>query len=117
MSPRIDDVRGLWRRTIYRRGNDAPPVSTGVSWLQGPQFFADIRQPVGRVSFAQVTCLRDLNTGQLAWLALQDAFAGKLELNGTEAWWRRAIDLQPAGPFADRARLEQSGDVIDEYGT
>jgi hypothetical protein len=117
MSRGVDDVRGLWHRTIYRRGNDAPDVSTDVFWLQGPQFFADIRQPVELVSFAHVGCLRDLNTDHLAWLALQDAFAGRLELNGAEAWWRRAIDLQPEGPFADRARLKQTGDMIEEYGT
>jgi hypothetical protein len=53
----------------------------------------------------------------LAWLARQEAFAGALELNGNLAWWRRAIDLHPQGPFEDRARLQQSSDVIDEFGT
>jgi hypothetical protein len=117
MSPGVEDVRGLWRRTIYRRGKDAPDGSTDVFWLQGPRFFADIRQPVEHASFAHVGCLRDLNADHLAWLALQDAFAGKLELDGAQAWWRRAIDLQPEGPFADRARLRQRGDMIEEYGT
>jgi hypothetical protein len=117
VSARIDDVRGLWRRTIYRRGNDVPDCSTDVFWLQGPHFFADIRQPVEHTSFGHVGCLRDLNADHLAWLALQEAFAGKLELNGTVAWWRRSIDLQPEGPFADRARLQQTGDMLDEYGT
>lgn len=116
MTARLDDVRGLWRRTLFRRGNDAPDCSAEVFWLQGPHFFADIRQPVERMSFAGVTCLRDLNADHLAWLASQQAFAGRLELDGTLAWWRRSIDLQPEGPFADRARLEQTGGVLDEYG-
>jgi hypothetical protein len=113
----IEDVRGLWRRTIYRRADAMLDTSTEVYWLQGPRYFADIRQPVERISFAGVRCLRDLGDAQLAWLALQDAFAGNLQLNGALAWWRRSIDLQPQGPFEDRARLSQTGDVLDEYGT
>jgi len=116
MSADVGDVRGLWRRTIYRRGNEAPDASTDVHWMQGPRFFADIRQPVERASFVRVGCLRDLEPEHLAWLALQEAFAGELELEGNLAWWRRAIDLEPQGPFEDRARLQQTGDVIDEYG-
>ncbi len=117
MSADVGDVRGLWRRTLYRRGNEAPDASTEVYWMQGPRFFADIRQPVEPISFARVGCLRDLEPGQLAWLALQEAFAGALELEGDLAWWRRAMDLKPQGPIEDRARLRQTGDVIDEYGT
>ncbi|MDP8984219.1 MAG: hypothetical protein M3N97_04125 [Pseudomonadota bacterium] len=113
----IADVRGLWRRTLYRRGDDPPDCSAEVFWLQGPAFFADIRQPMQRMSFAGVNCLRALGADHLAWLAAQQAFAGRLELEGTRAWWRRSIDLQPQSPFADRARLEQSGDILDEYGT
>jgi hypothetical protein len=107
----------LWRRTIYRRGNEAPDASFDVRWMQGPRFFADIRQPAEPASFKGVRCLRDLGRGHLAWLARQEAFAGALELNGNLAWWRRAIDLHPQGPFEDRARLQQSSDVIDEFGT
>ena len=117
MSADVGDVRGLWRRTIYRRGNEAPDASTDVHWMQGPRFFADIRQPVEGASFGRVSCLRDLGPEHLAWLALQEAFAGELELEGNLAWWRRAIDLKPQGPFEDRARLQQAGDVLDEYGT
>lgn len=117
MSANVGDVRGLWRRTLYRRGNEAPDASTDVYWMQGPRFFADIRQPVEPISFARVGCLRDLEPEQLAWLALQEAFAGALELESDLAWWRRVMDFKPQGPFEDRARLRQTGDVIDEYGT
>jgi hypothetical protein len=92
-------------------------TSTEVYWLQGPRYFADIRQPVERISFTGIRCLRDLNNAQLAWLALQEAFAGNLQLDGALAWWRRSIDMQPRGPFEDRARLSQAGDILDEYGT
>lgn len=110
-------MRGLWHRTVYRCANEVLDTSTEVFWLQGPRIFADIRQPVKRASFAGVSCLRDLNADHLAWLGLQNAFAGTLELNGTVAWWQRTIDLQPQGPFEDRARLQQTNDVLDEYGT
>ena len=110
-------MRGLWRRTIYRRGNEEHSASTDVFWLQGPGFFADIRQPVERASFSHVGCLRDLNINDLASLALQEAFAGRLILDRDAAWWRRVIDLQPQGAFEDRARLSQTGNVLEEYGT
>jgi hypothetical protein len=117
LSAPVDDVRGLWRRTIYRRGNEERDGSTEVFWLQGPRFFADIRQPMERASFPHVGCLRDLNTNHLTLLASQEAFAGRLELSGDAAWWRRTIDLQPQGAFEDRARLLQAGNVLEEYGT
>jgi hypothetical protein len=117
LSAPVDDVRGLWRRTIYRRGNEEHDGSTEVFWLQGPRFFADIRQPKERASFPHVGCLRDLNANHLASLALQEAFAGRLEVNGDAAWWRRSIDLHPQGAFEDRARLLQTGNVLEEYGT
>jgi hypothetical protein len=113
----VGDVRGLWRRTLYRRADEVLDSSTEVHWLQGPRYFADIRQPVERISFAGVGCLRDLDNAHLAWLAQQEAFAGDLQLDGTLAWWQRSIDMQPQGPFEDRARLSQDGDVLDEYGT
>jgi len=113
----VGDVRGLWRRTIYRRADEVLDTSTEVYWLQGPRYFADIRQPVEPISFAGVGCLRDLDDLHLSWLALQEAFAGNLQLDGALAWWQRSIDMQPQGPFEDRARLSQAGDVLDEYGT
>jgi hypothetical protein len=116
-SAAVGDVRGLWRRTIYRRADQVLDTSTEVCWLQGPRYFADIRQPVERISFAGAGCLRDLDDAHLAWLASQEAFAGNLQLAGALAWWQRSIDLQPQGRFEDRARLRQAGDVLDEYGT
>jgi hypothetical protein len=113
----VADIRGLWRRTIYRRAGQVLDLATEVYWLQGPRYFADIRQPAQRISFAGVGCLRDLDDAQLSWLALQEAFAGTLLLDGALAWWQRSIDIHPQGPFEDRARLSQTGDVLNEYGT
>lgn len=117
MSTGVDDVRGLWRRTVYRRADAVLDTSMEVFWLQGPRFFADIRQPVEPMSFAGVGCLRDLKAGHMAWLASQHAFAGNLEFDGALAYWQRTLDLQPPGPFEDRARLQQAGDSLDEYCT
>ena len=113
----VADIRGLWRRTIYRRADQVLDLSTEVHWLQGPRYFADIRQPAQQISFADVGCLRDLDDAQLSWLASQEAFAGTLQLDGALAWWQRSIDIHPQGPLEDRARLSQTGDVLDEYGT
>lgn len=117
MTACIHDLRGLWRRTILRLNDDLLDSSTEVFWLQGPYFFADIRQPINRPSFADVHCLRDLTVDHLAWLTLQEGFAGQLYLSGADAWWQRGIDFQPQSQFADRARLRQTGDILDEYGT
>jgi hypothetical protein len=113
----VADLCGLWRRSIYRRADGALDTSTEVHWLQGPRYFADIRQPLGPISFAGVKCLRDLDNAHIAWLALQQAFAGTLLLDGERAWWQRSIDMHPQAVFEDRARLQQSGDVLDEFGT
>lgn len=113
----VDDVRGLWKRSVYRRADGVIDTSTEVFWLQGPHFFADMRQPIERVSFACVGCLRDLDAGQVSWLALQNGFAGNLQLDGAAAWWHRTIDMQPTGPFADRGLLQLTGEVLEEYGT
>ncbi len=113
----VDDVRGLWKRTVYRRVDGVIDTSAEVFWLQGPHFFVDIRQPIERRSFVGVGCLRDLDDGHLSWLALQNAFAGTLELDGAAAWWHRTIDMQPTGPLQDRARLQQTGEVLEEFGT
>lgn len=113
----IEDLCGLWQRTLYRRADQVFDTATEVYWLQGPHYFADIRQPVEPISFAGVGCLRDLDDPHLAWLVLQQAFAGHLQLDGGVAWWHRSIDMQPPGLFADRARLSQAGDLLDEFGT
>ncbi len=117
MTPGIVDLHGLWRRTVLRRDDEVLDSGSEVFWLQGPHFFADIRQPRDRPSFTQIHCLRDLSAEPLAWLALQEGFAGRLCLRGAEAWWQRDIDFQPQGGFPDRARLRQAGDILDEYGT
>jgi hypothetical protein len=110
------DVRGLWERTVFRRSDDTIDASSEVFWLQGPTFFADLRQPVDRPSFDGVAGLRDLRVDHFPWLAAQNAFAGTLELDGTAAWWHRTIDMQPPGALEDRARLQRIGEGLDEYG-
>ncbi len=111
------DLQGLWRRALLQRNGKAEEVSTVALWLQGPRFFADLRQPLSRPSFGGVACLRDLNREHTAWLARQEAFAGSLELDDGIALWNRAIDLQPRTAIPDRARVRLRGDVLDEYGT
>jgi hypothetical protein len=114
---RQEDLRGLWRRTVYRRAGEEPDCSMEVFWLQGPRFFSDLRQPVKCPSFEGVACLRDLTEDHLVWLARQEAFAGRLELGVATAHWHRGIDLQPPGQFPDRAQVHLIGDTLDEYGT
>jgi hypothetical protein len=115
--PSVDTLRGLWRRTLLERPDEPPDVSSTVLWLQGPRFFVDLRLPVGRPDFTTISCLRHLQAPQLKWLAGQQGFAGRLRLDGDLAWWRRGIDFQPRTDIADRARLQLSGEILEERGT
>ena len=113
----IDDLRGVWRRILLQRPGVEADRSSRVYWLQGDRFFADLRQPAGRPEFSGIRCLRQLQGPQIAWLALQEGFAGTFHLSDDVAEWHRAVDFQPATGIADRGRLRLEGDVLEERGT
>jgi hypothetical protein len=81
---------GLWRRSLLQ---DAQGVdtTTQVFWLQSGSLYADIRIPAHR----------DAVTG----IALQQGFAGALEVDGNVLTWRRWLDFQPPAAVADVGRM------------
>jgi hypothetical protein len=115
--PATDELRGLWRRTMYRRRWRRRERDIAVSWLQGPRLFADLRQPPGRPDFAGIRCLRQLDDAHLDWMARQHGFAGSLTVRGGIAEWHRAVDFQPGDGVADRARIRLAGATLREDGT
>ena len=81
---------GLWRRRLLQdaQGTD---TRTQVYWLQSGSLYADIRIPADR----------DAGNG----VALQQGFAGALEVEGSTLTWRRWLDYQPPAAVADVGRM------------
>lgn len=112
----MSDMQGLWSRSLLVRPDATRDTTTWVAWLQGPTLFADLRQPTGRPSFAGVRALGDLNGEQIAWIAEQEGFAGRLEQDGEYFVWRRALDFQPPAATADSGRLFLDRNIMIEEG-
>ncbi len=112
----VADLRGLWFRSLISWPDGRRDETTFVAWLQGPNLYADLRQPAGRPDFSGIECLRDLAPRHLAWLARQEGFAGILERRSEHFIWQRMIDFQPAGPLPDAARLRFDGGILIEEG-
>jgi hypothetical protein len=112
----LTDMPGLWHRTLLVRADATRDITTWVAWLQGPTLFADLRQPAGRPSFVGVRALGGLSGEQVAWLAEQEGFAGRLEQDGEFFVWRRMLDFQPAASMPDSGRLYLDGPIMVEKG-
>lgn len=112
---RIFDLQGLWRRSLIVWPDGRRDDSTAVSWLQGPTFYADLRAPPDRPSFGGVSGRDDLTRDQVAWLATQEGFAGRIFFDGQFFEWQRVVDFQPESPHADAGRLWfDQGRMIEE---
>jgi hypothetical protein len=115
-SPALEVLPGLWTRSLIAWADGRRDTTTQVFWLQGPGFFADLRQPAGAPDFSRVRRLADIDDTQLEWMSKQDAFAGDLQFDGDVFEWERAINLQPPGDRADRGRLVFENGVLVERG-
>ncbi|MEX0840045.1 MAG: hypothetical protein WD034_10955 [Parvibaculum sp.] len=114
--PRLDNLTGLWRRSLILWPDGRRDDTSWVNWLQGPGLYLDLRQPAGRPDFAHVASLADLTPRDMGWLARQEGFAGELVHEGGWFEWRRDIDFQPEAIYSDRGRLRVEGDVMIEEG-
>lgn len=113
--PTIETLAGLWRRSLIAWPDGRRDTETWVNWMQGPSFYLDLRQPPGKPDFCGVNSLRQLDAGQLAWLAAQEGFAGELHFDGTYFEWRREIDFQPQAVYSDQGKLwYEDGMMIEE---
>ncbi|MFG1391486.1 hypothetical protein [Xanthobacter agilis] len=112
----IDQLGGLWRRSLIVQPDGRRDTTTEVYWLQGPEHYIDLRQPADRPSFAGVRALRDLTAPQIGWLARQDGFAGRLVKAGAFFEWQRHLDFQPPSALADAGRLWLEDGIMKEEG-
>jgi len=113
---RLDQLAGLWRRSLIRLPDGTEDRTTEVHWLQGMSRYADLRQPPGRPSFAGIACLRDCGPDHLAWMARQEGFAGRLVQAGAFFEWEREIDFQPPPSTPDAGRLWLEDGMMKEEG-
>ncbi|MCE9648485.1 MAG: hypothetical protein K8R18_02570 [Parvibaculum sp.] len=114
--PTIETVAGLWRRSLIAWPDGARDTETWVNWMQGPSFYLDLRQPVGKPDFHGISGLRELDAPQLEWLASQEGFAGELHHDGTYFEWRREIDFQPQAIYSDQGKLWYADGMMIEEG-
>ncbi len=111
----IGDVQGLWRRSLIHWPDGRRDVTTSVTWLQGPNDYADLRVPQQRPDFSGIAALNDLTREQMLFLASQEGFAGQLSFDGRFFEWHRHIDYQPKSAMADAGRLWfEDGRMIEE---
>ena len=105
MQPVPEHLVGLWRRLSVTTpvGTD---TTTEVYWLQTSSAYVDLRIPAGRPDFSGCRDYEDLNAEQLAWLATQQGFAGRLAVEEDVGSWHRDLDFQPPSPVADVGRFQ-----------
>jgi hypothetical protein len=114
--PSVEDLPGLWRRSLIAWPEGRRDVTTWVGWLQGATRYIDLRQPADRPDFAGIRGLRALDAEEVTWLAGQEGFAGTFGSDGTWFEWRREIDFQPKALYSDAGALRWEGDVLVEEG-
>ncbi|MDO8420922.1 MAG: hypothetical protein Q7S99_02065 [Parvibaculum sp.] len=114
--PMIDELAGLWRRSLIAWPDGPRDTATWVNWMQGPRVYLDLRQPAVKPDFHEVHGLRQLDRLQVAWMAEQEGFAGALHFDGTYFEWRREIDFQPQAIYSDEGKLWYDGDKMIEEG-
>ena len=108
-------LRGLWKREVLRRPDEADDRTTRVYWLQTERWHVDLRIPAERPDFSDIGCLEDCTDVQLAFIAGQEAFCGITRAEGETCTWCRLFDLKP-GTVLDVGRLEWAGDRLIEHG-
>ncbi|HEY2145843.1 MAG TPA: hypothetical protein VGH12_07230 [Steroidobacteraceae bacterium] len=112
----LGELQGVWRRSSIGWPDGRCDTETQVYWLQGPSFFADLRQPASMADFSHVRSLADLSHQDCLSLARQEGFAGHLTFDGRHFEWHRKIDFQPKGKQADVGSLRWQKNVLIEAG-
>lgn len=112
----IESLRGLWRRSLIFWSDGRRDTETDVAWLQGPSYYADLRQPAGRPDFQGVAGLRHMTEAHVAWAARQEGFAGQLRRDGVFFEWQRAVDFQPVSGQPDSGLLRIHDGILIEEG-
>jgi hypothetical protein len=115
-TPKVEDLRGLWRRSLITWPNGMRDETTQVRWLQGPCVYIDLRQPASLPVLSGRRGLSEISMEDCAALARQEGFAGRFGFDGRFFEWARHIDFQPKPLYADVGSLWWEGNVLVERG-
>jgi hypothetical protein len=116
MTPKVQDLKGLWRRSLIAWPNGVCDDTSTVRWLQGNEVYVDLRQPAVLPEFAGRRGLADLSIEDCRALAEQQGFAGRLTFDGECFEWAREIDFQPKQLHSDVGTLQWEGAMLVERG-
>lgn len=108
-APTVEDLCGVWVRRSLEWPDGRSDTTTRVTWLQGRQWFVDLRQPA-------VVTRTEVPHGATA--PSLEAFAGRLVQTRrapAEFTWQRTVDWSPESP-PDVGRLTWAGDTLVEEG-
>ncbi|OBI52155.1 hypothetical protein [Mycobacterium sp. E796] len=109
-APTVEDLCGLWVRRSLEWPDGRCDTTTHVTWLQGWQWFVDLRRPAAWPEAA-------VPAGAKRPAGLE-AFAGRLVQTcpaSAEFRWQRTVDWSPQSP-PDVGRLSWDGDTLIEEG-
>lgn len=104
-----------WERLAMAVPGTVVDTTTEVKWLQAGELYIDLRTPPDMPALTG-RALDELGRDDLLALCEQEAFAGRLEDNGTDWTWWREVDLHPADPLPDRGRLHLADGILVETG-
>jgi len=103
--PEVEELCGVWVRRSLEWADGRSDTTTQVTWLQGAEWFVDLRRP-------------GIGPPAGTWVPQLEAFAGRLTRSCSataEFTWERLIDWsKPAGP--DIGRLNWDGNDLIEVG-
>ncbi len=117
--PQPTELNGVLNRDLIAWHGGGSDTTTTVTWLQADGYYADLRQPAERPSFAGVSCLRELTAEHVGWMVRQEAFAGRLlqsTVDPAHYTWERAVDFSPAPAGIDHGTLHREGALLVERG-
>jgi hypothetical protein len=115
-SPKIESLKGLWRRSLIIWPDGSRDATTQVRWLQGSRAYIDLRQPALLPKFSNKRGLADISMDECAVLARQEGFAGYFRFDGSHFEWERHIDFQSKPLYSDAGSLWWEGDILIERG-
>jgi len=115
-SPKLESLKGLWRRSLIIWPDGSRDVTTQVRWLQGRRAYIDLRQPAVLPDFSNKHGLADMSMDDCAVLGRQEGFAGYFTFDGSHFEWERHIDFQSKPLYSDVGSLWWEGNILIERG-
>lgn len=109
-------LSGLWRRLAIEYPDGSGDTTSEVYWLQAGDLYADVRIPKDRPQVPAPELWDEVPVDELRLLAMQQGFAGHIQLQGDQCTWHRWLDFQPSPPTPDEGTLQFDGRMLVERG-